>query len=41
MTQNFMKVPRGGAGLIGGNIDVQNGYLAKQQLLLGNSELQQ
>lgn len=40
LTQNFMKVPRGGAGLIGGNIDGQTGggYLAKQQLMLNNSD---
>lgn len=31
LTQNFMKVPRGAAGLIGGNIDGQASYLAKQQ----------
>ena len=28
LTQNFMKVPRGGAGLIGGNLDGQS-YLVK------------
>lgn len=42
LTQNFMKVPRGGAGLIGGNIEGQpgGGYLAKQQLMLNASEAQ-
>ena len=29
LTQNFMKVPRGGAGLIGGTLEGQTGYLAK------------
>ena len=42
LTQNFMKVPRGGAaGLIGGPLDGQAGYLVKQQLLMNNSDVQQ
>lgn len=36
-----MKVPRGGAGLIGGNIDQPTSYLQKQQMMLSNTELNQ
>ena len=42
LTQNFMKVPRGGAaGLIGGPLDGQAGYLVKQQQLMNNQDAQQ